>query len=396
MKKSIKILVIFSVFAILIGSITYAGNMVDFSAEPDICRFSDYNDSENTLPYVRFSAGRTEVDTNVNKSGICFSNNDINISSIMSKVQLFASSSEIKLTGSVEHSLLFSPKVIINGEVNGTSLVFGANVEIGEEAKVNGDLIVIAGSTTCSAEVKGNLIIVSDIVNVTEKANISGSLRITGSDVNIAENENITGFTYVKYGENLTISNALKELAVIIKDEKASSTNAVKTLPIFEIIISSLVLGAIYVLIKKKSTMIERLGNKLKGSTIKVIFAGLVGLFAMPIVAVISLIISILGLHVVGVPILIITIAMLIISAILKSFIVSLIISEYMLRTNYAKFFEASLNKFILFVVVNIIFTLASYIPVVGGYIDYLLLIVSFGLFITLTILSKTLSKDNK
>ena len=396
MKKNIIIISFFVISMFFLSNVIYAGNMIDYSVDPDICRFSDYVKDESTLPFVRFSAGRTEVDTDVNKSGICFSNNDINITSIMSKVQLMASSTVIKMTGSIEHSLLLSPTVIIGGEVTGTTLILGTSVNITENANVKGDLIIVGANVTFEGKAEGNVIIVGDTINVSEKASISGSIRMSGSTIDIAENADITGFIYAKYSDNLSISNVLREFAMIVKEEASSIDDSSDTLPIIRIVISSLVLGAIYVLIKNKSKVFDNAIQKLSGSALKVVIAGLVGIFALPIIAVISIIISVLGLHAIGITVLTFALGLLIIAAALKGFIVSALITEYMLKTNYAKYFESALNKFILFTIVLIILSFATYIPVVGGYIDYLLLAISFGILITFTLLIKTLNKENK
>lgn len=390
MESKFKIFIIFAVIIAFFGSFVYGENIVDYSIDPDICRFSDH-DSSSTLPFVRFSAGKTEVDSEVNKAGICFSNEEINVTSDMSDIQILFSTYDIKISSSVEHALTFSQKSFVSGNINGTSAMFAAAVDLNEKSVVNGNLLIFAGEVNIKGEVNGNVIVFADKVNIDESANIKGSVRSTSSSIDISENATISGLVYAKYDEEAIVPSNLKDFVKTIKEEGDYDYDSTKTIPILTIVLSSLIVAAIYVLLSAKTKLFVKASEKLKGATAKVIISGLVTIFAMPIIFILSLILWVLGLNVVVVPVIVILLALIILAAVLRVYVLGTIISEYMLKTSYAKYFDSNLKKFILAAIIYIILSLLEFIPVVGGYIGYLYVVIAVGLAVTFTVLYKTL-----
>lgn len=392
MKKGLKLLSIFVVF-MMIFSTSFAGEMIDFTVDPDICRFSDYQDSKNNLPYVRVSEGNIAVDTEVEKSGICISNSEISVTENMSKVQILTSPYEIKVNGNIEHAILLSEKIVINGKITGTVLALANTIELGENSSIDGEIILLGSSLKCSGTINGNVIGESLRTSVSNTANIVGGLRLITDNIELDEAAKVTGKVYVKSINDFDIPNDLRDYIQFVKIENNRENDSASTLPIMKIVISSMVVALIYVLISNKSNVFKNMNKKLDKKFVILIISGLAFIFLVPLIVLLAILISIAGLAVVGVPVLIITLAVIFLAIAIRIPVVTASICEYMLSTKYAANFNTMLKKFILASIVGITLHLLGYIPVVGSYITYFFVVVAIGIMIMFTILRKMLNK---
>ncbi len=391
---------IFGMFAVILLSFCFfspnilAGEMFDYSVDTDICRFSDYMDQSNTLPFIRISGGRIEVDTILNKSGIAISTKSINVTQDLSRFQVFISQDKIEINKNIENAILISPVVSIDGDVSETVIVIAETLNLKESSNVSGEILALADSLNSSGKITGNVIAGSSIVEVTETANITGGLRVSTGSAKISENANVTGKLYLKSTSYIEVPERIKDFVQVVKlDPNENVKNEVK-IPFISIVVTALVLGLLYILFNRKSNVITKLNDKLSQKISFVLLSGLIAIVAIIPIVLICIMLAIFGLSCVAVPIMIVSIALVILAISVRTFVVGSIICEAMLKTKYNKYFDNNLKKFILLVIVFISLQLFEYIPYIGTYLVYLYVVIAVGCFIALMVNTK--SNDSK
>lgn len=363
-----------------------AGQMIDYTVDTDICRFSDHYDETNTLPYVRISDGRIEVDRAVYKSGLAISTKAINVGEDLSRLQVFVSQDRIDINKSVENAILISPNVVIDGEVSQTVIVFSQNLTLKENSNIVGEILAYAQNINLAGKVEGNVIANCYKVDVGDSAVISGGLRLYAGSLNISQNCDITGKVYCKSSNDILVPENHKEHVSIVKSEIKEDKVVV---PFFTVVISSLIFGAICILINSKSNLLTKMNDKISSNMGFTLMSGLISIFVILPLILISIFLAIFGLSCVAIPIIIVMAAVMLLAISIRIFIVGNVIVESMIKTKYGSFFDSNLKKFILAVIIFISLQLFEYIPFVGTYILYLYVVISIGSFMTLVIRRK-------
>ncbi len=370
----------------------FAGEMFDYSVDSDICRFSDYYDETNTLPFMRISSGRIEIDKATFKSGMAISTKAINVIEDLSKFQVFVSQDRIDINKDIENAILISPTVVIDGTVKETVIVFSGNLTLKENSNVIGEIIASAQNLTCEGKIEGNVIATCGNVEVSASSVISGGLRVYTDSLNISESSNITGKVYCKSANDITVPNIQKDFVNIVKTEIKQNGRKVN-IPVFSIVITALIFGAIYILVDSKSKIFTKISEKITSKIAFVFISGLIAVIASIPLILIFILISIFGLLCIGIPLIIVFAGVMLLSISIRIFVFGSIISKCMLKTKYGDLFNSKLKKFILSVIVFISSRLLEYIPAIGTYITYLYVVVSIGMFITLLVKSKESNK---
>ena len=378
MKNSIKVLtVIFSI--LLVFSNVFAGEMLDYTIDTDICKFSDYIDDTNNLPYVRISGGRTEIDTILKKSGLCVSGGNVDITKDMSKFQIITSGDTIRMNGKVENAILFAQTVIINGDIDGTVIVVANNVTITESANINGELLTSSYNLDVSGNIVGNVIGILNYVKVTDTANISGGLRVISNFLELSSEPIVTGKIYCKTSNLIDVPVSLKDNVELVKIEVES-----EKIPLLQIVFNGLVISGVVLLISSKTNLVKNIYNKVKNNAMRVPLFGAGFIVIIPVIILLVILLTIIQLYTIAVPITVIIIGIFALAAALKSVICSIVICEHMTTGKYAEVFNTNLKKYTLCAIVFISLNLIEYIPVIGSWLEIVITILSLGILINL------------
>lgn len=388
MKKIISIVAILLICLTVIPTYTFAGEMVDYSVDQDICRFSDYVDSGNTLPYVRVSGGRIEIDAPVDKAGIAVSTKSIIATEDISRLQLFVSQDRIDIGKNIKNAILFAPTVTINGDVEETVIIFAQNVVLKEGSNVKGEIIIASEKLECEGTITGNVIGASEYAEVLDSADVPGSIRLSVADLKVSEESNISGKIYCKSTNDITVPDNQKDFFKFVKLTQTEVEDKV-TIPFLSIAITALIFAAIYTLVNAKTGCLTKLNEKVTKKIGLTLISGLIAIVAIIPLIIICILLSIFGLSCIAIPVLIVSAAMVFLAISIRIFVVGTIVVESMLKTKYGKVFDSNLKKFILLVITFISIRLLEFIPFVGTYINYLYIVITLGAFIAICIKSK-------
>lgn len=323
--------------------------------------------NELYLPFLINAIGRIEIDKQINKLGIISSASTIEVNDEMKNIQVLFSQDTVRVNADIEYGIVFATKdVVINSEINKNAVIFASDtVTIAENATVNDDVIIFANTVNIKGRVNSSAIIIAPNINVTGK--IKNDLRCNTSNLNIENEECVEGNLYVNTtNKEMNIKEMFKDATVNIIKENTKSNSIGKI--ILNTITSCLMFTLLYLIVKKisKSKAYEVMLVKVKSNTLFVVLSSAIFLLAFPVVFMLLILLSILGLYILALPILIIYTALLLLCAILAIFIVGSTIFEYINKkyTKADKLYIELVGAFFTYVSL----TLISKIPAVGFY----------------------------
>ena len=288
---------------------------------------------------------------------------------------LFAAGSNVTVSGTNEYGLYAGNNITVNSTVlkdlfaAGNVISFNKDVNIGRDAYIAGNKIDVSGTINGNLKIYGRSIDLSD-------THITGELYIGCESVTIGDNVVVDG--KIKYNDDAIVSGSFDSNAVIEKYKTASNENTVNgalkavseekvataVIAIASIMIVALVLNALFPKINKS------LDKKI---TVKKTFAnmgiGFAILILLPIAAVIAMITG------VGLGIGALALAIYVIALCLSLLPVMVIIGENLLTS----VFKLKSNQYLSIMTGVIVVKLVSYIPVFGGIIYFLLMLVGLG-----------------
>lgn len=346
--------------------------------------------NEFYLPFLINAIGRIEIDKKINKLGIISSASTIEVNDEMKNIQVLFSQDTVRLNANVENLLIFATKdVVINSAIDKNAVIFASDtVTIAENATINDDVIIFANTVNIKGNVNCSAIVIATNINVSGK--LKSDLRCNVSNLNIDNEECVEGNLYVNTtNKEMNIKEMFKDATVNIIKENTNSNSIGKI--IINTITSSLMFTLLYLIIKKisKSKAYELMLTKAKTNILFVVLGSALFLLAFPVVFMLLILLSILGLYILALPILVIYTALLLICVILAIFIVGSTIFEY-INKKYIKadkLYMELVGAFFTYLSL----TLITKIPAVGFYVYMAMVMFSSGI-----ILACIFKKENK
>ncbi|MBQ6134801.1 MAG: hypothetical protein IJI60_00615 [Bacilli bacterium] len=288
----------------------------------------------------------------------------------------FAAGSRLSISSKQDHLFAAGETILLNEAVTKDAYLAGRSIKI--ESSTVRDLFAAAEkieiySSIRNAYLGGNTVIID--------APVEGNIKISAETIEIGENANIQGtLTYPKEAD-ITIS----EKSVIEKtktyekavEEKETFKDTIvsKTASL----VSLLVIGIILLTIFPALFENWKKEDKDASSCIKKALIGLLTLIVTPIAAIILLI------TIIGIPISLITIALYLILIYLSKVVAAYYIGSWVLKSH-------EMNNYLLLSGSLLVIFLLEMIPVVGGWIKFLILILGMGI----VVMSKKNSQEEK
>ena len=191
---------------------------------------------------------------------------------------------------------------------------------------------------------------------------------------------------------NEKVNEILQKLDIFeVKDKYPNATVNVKEVKnvsksfgniLLKAVISSLGFTLLYVIVKKitKGKAYEKMLDKAKNNTLFVVLSGAISILAFPALFVLLILLSVLGLHMITIPVAIVYMAFLIVFVMLSVYVIGCTIFEYT-NKKYIKAEKLSLE------LVGVFFTFLSLnlickIPKIGAYIYMAMVMIAVGIMI--------------
>jgi cytoskeletal protein CcmA (bactofilin family) len=321
----------------------------------------------------------------------------------------FAAGEMVEISGTVEGDVYAAGgEVLVDGVVEGDLLVMGGNVTVSGD--VVQDIRVVGGNVTISGEVGGNVTAVGGNIDLTNTANVTGSLVGAGGNVKLASfvgsnvklaagnatvSSQIDGFLHVR-GDSVRLTSkaavngdlvywsyqdaSIDEQAVVAgevtkhiakkpevpKEDMLKFLLGVKLFFRFVGLISALVLG--FLLVSFYPNYSRRAAENIQTRPWAALGLGLLALIVTPII------VAVLMVTVVGVPLAFVLLASYFIYISLAKIFVMLLLGYWILKS-FMK--DAGLGWSLL--AGAIVFYLLTLIPILGGLIAFVALLLGLG-----------------
>lgn len=352
-------------------------------------------DSNIYLPYLRNAAGRIVVDKSIDNIGVLSSASTIDVNEPLKSLQFLISSDSVRINANLEYALVLSANdVVINSNIEKNALIFaGGTVTVDENATIGDDVIIAAKDVNIKGKIGKSAVISANNLNVS--GSIEEDLRCEINTLDISGNDNVKGILFVNtYNKELNIKDKYPNATVNVKEVKNVSKSFGNIL--LKAVISSLGFTLLYVIVKKitKGKAYEKMLDKAKNNTLFVVLSGAISILAFPALFVLLILLSVLGLHMITIPVAIVYMAFLIVFVMLSVYVIGCTIFEYT-NKKYIKAEKLSLE------LVGVFFTFLSLnlickIPKIGTYIYMAMVMIAVGIMIAYFLKSDNKTKEIK
>ena len=352
-------------------------------------------DSNIYLPYLRNAAGRIVVDKSIDNIGVLSSASTIDVNEPLKSLQFLISSDSVRINANLEYALVLSANdVVINSNIEKNALIFaGGTVTVDENATIGDDVIIVAKDVNIKGKISKSAVISANSLNVS--GSIEEDLRCEINTLDISGNNNVKGNLFVNtYNKELNIKDKYPNATVNVKEVKNVSKSFGNIL--LKAVISSLGFTLLYVIVKKitKGKAYEKMLDKAKNNTLFVVLSGAISILAFPALFVLLILLSVLGLHMITIPVAIVYMAFLIVFVMLSVYVIGCTIFEYT-NKKYIKAEKLSLE------LVGVFFTFLSLnlickIPKIGTYIYMAMVMIAVGIMISYFLKSDNKTKEIK
>src|SRR5574344_2230273 len=256
--------------------------------------------SDIYLPFLRNTAEKIVIDKPIEKIGILSSGKTIEVNEQSKNLQFLFAKDTIRVNSNMEYTLIWSGNdVVINSDIARNSIIFaGGDITIGENANIGDDAIFVANSVNIKGKINGSALVTSPKINIS--GSIEKDLRCDTDDIDISSNDNIKGNILVNtYNKNINLKDKYSNAVINIKESNKDSNGFGKIL--IQILINCLMYTLLYFIIKKisKGKLYEYMLNKSKNNIIFIIISSAVCLLAFPLIFILLIILSIVGLYIV-------------------------------------------------------------------------------------------------
>lgn len=281
---------------------------------------------------------------------------------------LFAAGSNVSISGTNEYGLYAGNNITVNSTIlkdlfaAGNVIVFNKDASIGRDAYIAGNKIDVSGTINGDLKIYGRSIDLSD-------THITGELYIGCESVRIGDNVVVDG--KVKYNDDAILSGSFDSNTVVEKYKSTSHTN-------FEIadkLLSEIVsIASIIIFVSLLNILFPKINKSLdKKITAKKTFTNMgIGFAILILLPIASIIAMLTG---VGLGIGLISLAIYIIALCISLVPVMVIIGENLLTS----VFKLKSRQYLAIMIGVIVVKLVSYIPVFGGIVYFLLMLVGLG-----------------
>lgn len=352
-------------------------------------------DSNIYLPYLRNAAGRIVVDKSIDNIGVLSSASTIDVNEPLKSLQFLISSDSVRINANLEYALVLSANdVVINSNIEKNALIFaGGTVTVDENATIGDDVIIVAKDVNIKGKISKSAVISANSLNVS--GSIEEDLRCDINTLDISGNDNVKGNLFVNtYNKELNIKDKYPNATVNVKEVKSVSKSFGNIL--LKAVISSLGFTLLYVIVKKitKGKAYEKMLDKAKNNTLFVVLSGAISILAFPALFVLLILLSVLGLHMITIPVAVVYMAFLIVFVMLSVYVIGCTIFEYT-NKKYIKAEKLSLE------LVGVFFTFLSLnlickIPKIGTYIYMAMVMIAVGIMIAYFLKSDNKTKEIK
>lgn len=393
MRKKILLLcmVIISVFSVMNFVNAEELMTVNIYSEETGSISSSYMASEHediTLPFVNSISGmKVVLDKDVNHSGITMATKEIEVLGNLKGLHIMYNTDSLTIKGKIDYPIIISQNVVLEGEITGDAVIYAPNVVIKENAVVKGDILVSTTNLKIEGKVLGSVIAsVNDECVIT--GTIENELRISTNSLNLDEGT-VNGKILVKTSSDMSNLLAKYPEAIIENVSTSDSVTNIKETIIMGVVIVVLFTALAYIVVRKDTNIFTRMLEKVKGKSVNVVLYGIAVLLPSIILVVLLVIISVLGLWIIGVPILLVYIAYIAVCAMLSILIIGLLIFEAVKYTVIKKYEEnITIKKLGLLFGIFLVLYVLTVIPVISKYVIMTLCIISTGL-VTTALISK-------
>lgn len=347
---------------------------------------SSYVASEHeniTLPFVNSISGmKVVLDKDVNHSGITMATKEIEVLSNLKGLHIMYNTDSLTIKGKIDYPIIISQNVVLEGEITGDAVIYAPNVVIKENAVVKGDILV----STTNLKVEGK-VLGSVIASINGECVITGTieneLRISTNSLNLEEG-NVNGKILVKTSSDMSKLLEKYPDAVIESVSTSDNSDKIKGTIITGVIVVVLFTALAYVVVRKDNNIFTKVLDKVKGKSVNVVLSGIAVLLPSIVLVVLLIIVSALGLWIIGVPMLLVYIAYIAVCAMLSILIIGTVIFEAIKYTVIKKYEEnITIKKLgLLFGIFLVLYVLAV-IPFISKYVIMTLCIISTGLVTT-------------
>lgn len=347
------------------------------------------------LPYLRNAAGRIVVDKSIDNIGVLSSASTIDVNEPLKSLQFLISSDSVRINANLEYALVLSANdVVINSNIEKNALIFaGGTVTVDENATIGDDVIIVAKDVNIKGKISKSAVISANSLNVS--GSIEEDLRCEINTLDISGNDNVKGNLFVNtYNKELNIKDKYPNATVNVKEVKNVSKSFGNIL--LKAVISSLGFTLLYVIVKKitKGKAYEKMLDKAKNNTLFVVLSGAISILAFPALFVLLILLSVLGLHMITIPVAVVYMAFLIVFVMLSVYVIGCTIFEYT-NKKYIKAEKLSLE------LVGVFFTFLSLnlickIPKIGTYIYMAMVMIAVGIMIAYFLKSDNKTKEIK
>lgn len=347
---------------------------------------SSYVASEHeniTLPFVNSISGmKVVLDKDVNHSGITMATKEIEVLSNLKGLHIMYNTDSLTIKGKIDYPIIISQNVVLEGEITGDAVIYAPNVVIKENAVVKGDILV----STTNLKVEGK-VLGSVIASINGECVITGTieneLRISTNSLNLEEG-NVNGKILVKTSSDMSKLLEKYPDAVIESVSTSDNSDKIKGTIITGVMVVVLFTALAYVVVRKDNNIFTKVLDKVKGKSVNVVLSGIAVLLPSIVLVVLLIIVSALGLWIIGVPMLLVYIAYIAVCAMLSILIIGTVIFEAIKYTVIKKYEEnITIKKLgLLFGIFLVLYVLAV-IPFISKYVIMTLCIISTGLVTT-------------
>lgn len=347
---------------------------------------SSYVASEHediTLPFVNSISGmKVVLDKDVNHSGITMATKEIEVLGNLKGLHIMYNTDSLTIKGKIDYPIIISQNVVLEGEITGDAVIYAPNVVIKENAVVKGDILV----STTNLKIEGK-ILGSVIASINGECVITGTieneLRISISSLNLDEGT-VNGKILVKTSSDMSKLLEKYPDAVIESVSTSDNSDKIKGTIITGVMVVVLFTALAYVVVRKDNNIFTKVLDKVKGKSVNVVLSGIAVLLPSIVLVVLLIIVSALGLWIIGVPMLLVYIAYIAVCAMLSILIIGTVIFEAIKYTVIKKYEEnITIKKLgLLFGIFLVLYVLAV-IPFISKYVIMTLCIISTGLVTT-------------
>lgn len=271
---------------------------------------------------------------------------------------------EIELNSNQEYIFAAGFDIKVNSNINKDIFVYGEETDV-KDVTINRDAYIAGTNLEIDGNIGRNAYLYGSKVEL--KGTIKGNVYINALEIKIDESAEILGT--LKYNENAIITG--------LKDNIKTKTYEINNKVSFVDFITTFVTGYIqitllaFVLVYLFDKLLKKITNELKNkkNIFSLIGKGFLVLIGVPII---SLTIIMTGLLMpIGIIILILYGIILYISEIITAYIIAYYLDK--------KYLKRNLNKYILIIIGIFIVRILSIIPIIGGFISFLIILLGLG-----------------